>query len=235
MQNLEEPFWFEELVYKRIIALDPTNAQAHNNLSYLYSSIGVNLQQALREARIANQLQPDNPYLEDTLGWAFYRNGMLKEALIVLHKAIEAQPDIADAHFHLASVYYDLDRFEETVKHFRIAAKLDPSNVFARNNLAYFFAEKNTNLNEALALVKEALALSPGNPAFIDTKGWVLYRMGRLEEAEANVRQALSMSPETSELYLHLAQICLAARKFDDARSAFEKALTYDPRTPPFR
>jgi tetratricopeptide (TPR) repeat protein len=228
-QDLDEPFWFEELIYKRIIALDPTNAQAHNNLSYLYSTTGVNLQQALREARIANQLKPDSPFFEDTLGWAFYRNGMFKEALIVLHKAVAAEPELADAHFHLASVYYDLDEFDPTVTHFRIAIGLDSSNAFARNNLAYFFAEKNTNLDEALQLVNEAISLSPGNPAFIDTKGWVQYKRGELKEAAELVASAIAMSPETSELYLHLGQIKLGDRNFKEARSAFEKALTFDP------
>ncbi len=224
-----EPFWFEELVYKRIIALDPTNAQAHNNLSFLYSTLGVNLKQALREARIANQLKPDNPYLQDTLGWAYYRNGMLQDALKVLKKAVAAKPDLADVHFHLASVYYDLDEFEPTVRHFREAIRLDPKNAFARNNLAYFFAEKNRNIDEALRLVDEALLLSPSNAPFLDTKGWVLYRLGKYDEALPYIRKALALSPETSELHLHLGQVLLAKRQFKDAIRAFEHALAYDP------
>ena len=228
-EDTVEPFWFEELVYKRIIALDPTNAQAHNNLSFLYSTLGVNLKQALREARIANQLKPDNPYLQDTLGWAYYRNGMLQEALKVLKKAVAAKPDLADVHFHLASVYYDLDEFEPTVRHFREAIRLDPKNAFARNNLAYFFAEKNRNIDEALRLVDEAILLSPSNAPFLDTKGWVLYRLGRYEEALPFIKKALALSPETSELHLHLGQVLLAKRHFKDAIRAFEHALAYDP------
>ena len=228
-KDIVEPFWFEELVYKRIIALDPTNAQAHNNLSFLYSTLGVNLKQALREARIANQLKPDNPYLQDTLGWAYYRNGMLQEALKVLKKAVAAKPDLADVHFHLASVYYDLDEFEPTVRHFREAIRLDPKNAFARNNLAYFFAEKNRNIDEALRLVDEALMLSPSNAPFLDTKGWVLYRLGKYDEALPYIKKALALSPETSELHLHLGQVLLAKRQFKDAIRAFEHALAYDP------
>lgn len=223
------PFWFEELVFKRLIAVEPTNARAHNNLSFLYSQYGVNLEEALKEAQIANQLLPGDPNLLDTLGWAHYKNGQLDKAVGFLRRSLSLDNEIADVHFHLATVLYDLEQFEEAIQHFRATVELDPENAFALNNLAYLFSERNIHVDEGLQLVDRALALEPDNSAFLDTKGWLLYRAGQLEPAAHFVAQAIALQPEVSELHLHGGQIALARGDFATASDHFEKALTYDP------
>ena len=85
--GIPQPFEFEELVFRRIILLDPRNPWAHNNLAYLYCQHNVELVEALREARIANHLEKNNPYLMDTLG--YYKNKMFKEAEEVLQKLLQ--------------------------------------------------------------------------------------------------------------------------------------------------
>ena len=119
-KGIPEPFEFEELVYRRIILIDPKNPWAHNNLAYLYCENHVELKDALREARIANHLEKDNPLLLDTLGWALYKNGALKESERVLKQSIALDGSLADPHFHLATTYYDMKKFDLSVKHFKI-------------------------------------------------------------------------------------------------------------------
>lgn len=226
------PFWFEELVFKRVIAVEPTNAQAHNNLSFLYSQYGVNLKDALKEAQIANQLSPNEPNFTDTLGWAYYKLGNVPRAIEMFEKAVALDPKLADAHFHLATAYYDLKVHEKAIHHFRIAVERDPGNAFALNNLAYLFAERNLHLEEGLDLVRRALKLEPENAAFLDTLGWLHYRLGQFEEAARWVGKALELQPEVSELHLHQGQIALARARPELALDHFEKALTYDPKNP---
>ncbi|MBI3892097.1 MAG: tetratricopeptide repeat protein, partial [Candidatus Wallbacteria bacterium] len=228
-KQAQEPFWFEELVYKRIIALDPSNASAHNNLSFLYSQYGVNLKDALREAQIANQLHPNDPLLLDTLGWGFYKNGQLDKAIETLKQSLSLNKDVADTHFHLATVYYDQSDVENASREFRETLRLEPDNAFARNNLAYLFSEKDVRLEEALQLVEEALERQPDNAAFLDTKGWVFFKMKKYDKAVEFLQKAVELSPETSELHLHLGKVYLATRDFDRAVKSFESALNYDP------
>lgn len=224
------PFWFEELVFKRMIAVEPTNARAHNNLSFLYSQYGVNLAEALKEAQIANQLMPGDANLLDTLGWAYYKNGNHAKAVEVLSRALELDDASADVHFHLATVFYDLEAFDKAVEHFRATVSLDAKNAFAMNNLAYLFSEQGTNMKEGLELVDRALALQPENSAFLDTKGWLNFRLGRHDEADAFVSKAIALQPEVSELHLHKGQIALARGRYQMASDHFEKALTYEPK-----
>lgn len=224
------PFWFEELVFKRLIAVEPTNARAHNNLSFLYSQYGVNLKDALKEAQIANQLMPGDPNMLDTLGWAYYKAGNPEKAIQVLTRALELDDSLADVHFHLATILYDLKELDKAVEHFRATVALDPENAFALNNLAYLFSERGTNLKEGLELVQQALALQPENSAFLDTRGWLFYRLGNYEEADAHVSRAIELQPEVSELHLHKGQIALARGRYQVATDNFEKALTYEPK-----
>lgn len=228
-QDASLPFWFEELVFKRLIAVEPTNARAHNNLSFLYSQYGVNLKEALKEAQIANQLMPGEPNLMDTLGWAYYKLGNAEKAVEVLSRALQIDDGLADLHFHLATVLYDLENFEQAVEHFRATVALDPENAFAFNNLAYLFSERGSNLKEGLELVERALELDPENSAFLDTKGWLFYRLGRYDEADAFVSKAIALQPEVGELHLHAGQIALARGRYLAATDHFEKSLTYDP------
>src|SRR5690606_37919665 len=192
-KELPEPFWFEELVYKRIIKLDPTNASAHNNLSFLYSQNGVNLKDALKEAQIANQLSPNNPYLMDSLGWAYYKNKQLTQAMEILKKAAALKNDIADVHFQLANVYFDQDDFTNASKEFKETIRLDPENAFAKNNLGYLYAEKGLQLDEALQLVDDALSKYPDNAAFIDTKGWIFFKQKKYDLAVEHLKKAIEL------------------------------------------
>ena len=169
--GIPQPFEFEELVFRRIILLDPRNPWAHNNLAYLYCQHNVELVEALREARIANHLEKNNPYLMDTLGWALYKNKMFKEAEEVLQKAIAINPELPDIHFHLATVYYDMKKFKKSIESFKKTTELDPDSSLALNNLAYLYSELGIHLEDGLKLAKRAIAMQPDNSAYLDT--WV--------------------------------------------------------------
>ena len=67
------------------------------------------------------------------------------------------------------------------------------------NFLAYCYAQKGENLDEALTLIDDALEEYPESHAMIDTRAWVLYKMGRLEEAEKLLKEALTLCEKDGE------------------------------------
>ncbi len=206
-KGIPQPFEFEELVYRRIIMLDPKNAWAYNNLAYLYCQNNVEHKEALRHARIANELEVNNPYLMDTLGWCLYRNQELDLAVEILENARKLNPDLSDVHFHLATIYYDLGRKEDSIEAFKKCLAVDPNNHLAMNNLAYTYAEENRNLEEALELSLKSLENNQENSAFLDTLGWIYYRQKRYQLAEEFLKKALALSPDAEETHLHLADV----------------------------
>ncbi len=80
----------------------------------------------------------------------------------------------------------------------------------ALNDLAYLLMIKGGQMEEALALVDEALALQPQNAIFLSTRGELYLREGRLDEAEADLQQVLFAMPDTSPALLLSAQLYAA-------------------------
>lgn len=65
--------------------------------------------------------------------------------------------------------------------------------VAVNNLLAYSLAQKGDRLDEALGLIESALKAEPKSAAFLDTKGWVLLKMGRVKEARDILKDALDI------------------------------------------
>jgi tetratricopeptide (TPR) repeat protein len=75
-----------------------------------------------------------------------------------------------------------------------------PDNQIPKSNvdnfLAYCYAQKGTDLDEALKLINGALKSDPNSYAMIDTKGWVLYKMGENKKALKLLKKALKLCKE---------------------------------------
>jgi tetratricopeptide (TPR) repeat protein len=67
------------------------------------------------------------------------------------------------------------------------------SSAEVNNFLAYCLAQKGKRLDEALGLIETALKTDPKSAAFLDTKGWVLLKLGRVEEAREILKDAVDL------------------------------------------
>jgi tetratricopeptide (TPR) repeat protein len=88
--------------YEAILEADPNAAVAANNLAWLYAEEGDRLDEALRLARVALSRLPDNPEVNDTLGWIYIKRDLPGLAIPALEKSVEKAPDNASYHYHLA-------------------------------------------------------------------------------------------------------------------------------------
>ncbi len=66
---------------KKVIKLDPKDANALNYLGYTYTEMGQNLEEAERLIKKALTFKPGDGYITDSLGWVYYKTGRYKEAL----------------------------------------------------------------------------------------------------------------------------------------------------------
>jgi Flp pilus assembly protein TadD len=81
-------------------------------------------------------------------------------------------------------------------------------------------------LDEALKMAERAVELQPNNASYIDTKAWVLHRLGRNEEAKQVMRQALSLSSlQDASLLLHYGDILWALGEKFMAETYWQKAV----------
>ncbi len=111
--------------FEESITLNPDQPLALNNAAYIYAEHLGEPQKAIPYASRALELRPDDPYILDTLGWAQFRAGSLKEAEDSLRRAVELAPS-ADNNLHLATVLARTDQPRKAEIYLRRASELDP-------------------------------------------------------------------------------------------------------------
>jgi predicted Zn-dependent protease len=112
---------------------------------------------------------------------------------------------------------------EESLR--RILAK-DPNNATALNNLGYFLTERNERLPEALEMIQRAVRAEPSNPSFLDSLGWVNFKLGKLKEAEKYLSDAARRNATSATIQEHLGDLFRKLGQHDKARVAWQKALS---------
>ena len=99
---------------------------AANNLAFIYAEQGTNLDVALQLATSAKQRLPDDPSVDDTLGWIYYKKDMPSLAVRPLQDSLRKRPDAPEVLYHLGMTYAKLGDKVKARETLERALKLDP-------------------------------------------------------------------------------------------------------------
>jgi tetratricopeptide (TPR) repeat protein len=113
--------------YIKVLKLDPGFAPAANNLAYLYSEKGGNIDEALNLAQKAKEQVPDDPRVSDTLGWIYYKKNIPSRAIVYLKEANEKIPNQPVMKYHLGMAYYKNGNLDLARKELNQALKIEPN------------------------------------------------------------------------------------------------------------
>ncbi len=116
-----------EAVLRKLMRLRPQDAHAYNALGYSLADRSIRLDEAQTLILKAVELAPDDPFIQDSLGWVAFRMGRLDEALRVLRAAYQARPD-AEIAAHLGEVLWSLERRSEAASIWREGLLLKSDN-----------------------------------------------------------------------------------------------------------
>jgi tetratricopeptide (TPR) repeat protein len=111
---------------RRSLSLRPNNPEVMNYLAYSWVDRGTNIEEALEMLKRAVAARPDDGYIVDSLGWAYYRLGRYAEALTYLEKAVHLEPGQATINDHLGDAYWKMGRREEARFQWQHALALGP-------------------------------------------------------------------------------------------------------------
>ncbi len=125
--------------------------------------------------------------------------------------------DQAYVQFLQGSMYERQKKYDEAERAFREVLQLDPANTMTLNYLGYMLADRNTHLEEALALIKKALAVEPQNGAYLDSLGWAYFRLGKFDLAEENLRKAADKTPQDPTVQDHLGEMYAKTGRLKEA------------------
>ncbi|MGC8595983.1 MAG: tetratricopeptide repeat protein [Candidatus Kryptoniota bacterium] len=214
------------------LSIDSLNSDAWQALGVVYFQTGRFNEMDSTMSR-AVKIFPNDFRINLFLGIALNREGKNEEAVSPLEKAVSLNPSNMDALSTLALVYESIHKYDDAYRVYETALKLDSTNALILNNYAYSLSERNLNLEKALSMAKKAIAADPKNSAYLDTIGWIYFKLGDYKKASAYVREALSLrtaadgSPAVLEE--HLGDIYM---KLGDKKQAIEywkRALEHNP------
>jgi Flp pilus assembly protein TadD len=120
--------------FRRVIELDPGVASAYNYIGYSCAERGINLAESVEMTEKALELDPQNGFFIDSLGWAYFRQGRLEEAVVELERAAQLVEDPI-VHEHLGDVHYADGAVEDARRHWERSLELDPENREVREKL----------------------------------------------------------------------------------------------------
>lgn len=108
-------------VMQKVIQLKPEHAAALNFVGYSWADQKIHLENAFEYIQRAARLKPKNGYIQDSLGWIYYRLGKLKEAVTTLEQAANLADDDPAILDHLGDVYLELGRSKDALKAYQKA------------------------------------------------------------------------------------------------------------------
>jgi tetratricopeptide (TPR) repeat protein len=121
--------------------------------------------------------------------------------------------------------------FERAGEYFEKSLKLQPDMPEALNYYGYMLADRGEKLDKARVMIEKAVHLEPNNAAYIDSLGWVLFKLGKLQDGLVQEQKAIELSGEEPDptLFDHLGDIYAALKQPDKAREAWKKSLALEP------
>ncbi|NVJ58857.1 MAG: tetratricopeptide repeat protein [Gammaproteobacteria bacterium] len=192
------------------------------------------IQVPVKHFRALFQVSPDNDWMEYAVSieqrlspklrsdWLtriaseLAEKGKVEVAIELLNQKINTSDSNFDYRYSRALLRDYTKQYDLMEQELRQLLKEDDDNPHIQNALGYTLADQNKNLEEALALVKQAQTKLPSSGAVMDSLGWVNYRMGNIEKAEAILKTALQLD-FSGEVLAHYLEVLIQNKKRQQA------------------
>jgi len=195
-----------------------------------------NTDDALRTAKRSALLDESSALLRSRIGWVLYNDNQLDKAAEEYRALLtkfdrdyeneQTRDALREARLVLSSIAGQQGRDEMAFEWLEQVLDEFPGDTGASNDLGYLWVDRKTNMGRALDLIELAVAEEPENPAYLDSLGWALFRMGRHQEAASKLKQAVDLMDEPDGVILdHLADAYLANGETEKAKATWKQAI----------
>ena len=158
----------------------------------------------------------------------FAKLGDVDEAINVLTLAAETYPEDTGIRFNRSSYFEQADRLQEMEEDLRFILNAEPDNASALNALGYFLTIRTNRFTEAKDLIEKALSFKPNEAAFIDSLGWVNFKLGNTDKALKLLEQAFNLFPDP-EVASHLGEVLWVLDEQEKAKRIWFESLEENP------
>lgn len=177
------------------------------------------------EALIAGLVTEDDPETTFFASQLYQRHERYAAAAGLLETLVLERPDNVQALFALGASQERAGEIALSTETFQRLLSLSPKHAPTLNYLGYMWADRGENLDQALEMIHDAVSQDPDNGAYVDSLGWVYYRLGQFDEALEHLEWASKLEPDDPTVFSHLGDAHVALGQNEPARKAYERAL----------
>ena len=171
---------------------------------------------------------PKHNFSWKVLAEIFKKIGRIPEALVAGQKAVEIDPQDAQALSNLGATLHELGRLDEAEASYTQAIALKPDYAEALSNLGATLHELG-RLDEAEASHTQAIAVKPDLAEAHYNLSITLKELDRLDEAEASYTQAIVLKPDYAEAHNNLGITLKELGRLDEAEASYTQAIALKP------
>jgi tetratricopeptide (TPR) repeat protein len=193
--------------------LEPFNPTIRHDLGLAYLEVG-RIPDAIAALQWAVASNPRYADAHFRLGIALEKQGNIGGAIVAYDRATELRPSLTEAWFRAGALVYELGHRDEAIGCFRRAAATGGKSSFGRLGKARALLAEDRN-QEAEQVLRQTLALDPGNAMAHDLLGNLLSEFGRFDEARECFQRAIAIAPLLAGCYYDLVR-CRPITSDDD-------------------
>ncbi len=172
---------------------------------------------------------PDEYSIQYLLGMSYNLAENYKMAAVFLDNARQIAPHSRNTLHLLAIVNDNLNNWTISDGIYQQLIQTDSTDAQAFNNYAYSLIERDEKIELSKKYSLRAIELAPDQAAYIDTYGWILFKMGDTNKAHKYIEKSLEIDNENSEVLKHMGDILVKMKKHKEAKEFYQKALSLDP------
>ena len=186
---------------------------------------GGSREEAIRLLR--NMLEAENKNLALYLALSeLYEEENRLEEIVALLQSKENLFGRDDMYYYFLGIIYErAGKTDAAEAVFKKALEINPNNDRVLNSLSYLYADRGMNLEASLDMIQRAREIDTFNGAYLDTLGWVYYKLNRLEEAEETLLIA-ARKMRDPVIYDHLGDVYRKTNNFEKAIKYWKIALS---------
>ncbi len=142
-----------------------------------------------------------------------------------IEKELKKYPQSEELYLRIGDFYEKEGNFDKAEKALKKAISLNPYFGNALNYLAYSWALRDKNLKKALSLAIEAVSLDPENPDYLDTIGWIYFKLGQIENSKKFLEKAFSKKPWEPEIVEHIGFLRIREGKIEEGIKLLQRSI----------
>lgn len=217
-----------------VLDIDPSEENQWLALASLYLQTG-EMEKAAETAERGLHFFPQNNTLYFFGSTALSQLKKYDEAMAGLEKALSLTEKhdaemLSNIYTSIGDVFYNTNRADSAFSYYSKAIELNPENMTALNNCAYYLACEDMDLDKALNMILKVVVERPNEATSLDTYAWVLFKRKEYDLAKDAIEAAMDNSEDVSaELYEHAGDIYFMTREPSKALEMWKKALALEP------